>query len=340
MRLASIADKVNRTALGLASLFVIPLIVAGAVTRNSRLTTTETRRQSVGLPDLGSSRAIDGIAVASYRDFWNDWKLVTVRFRKDNGEQRFVYANPLAWEALENGADGFPDGSMFGKVAFSVSDDPSFPNSSEPGRVTRIQLMQKDSKLFKETGGWGYALIVPGSRPPPDSDKSIAAACQACHQIVPERNFVFSSPAFLRQRVPNFRRVSDFRSRFHDESTVTLSQFKTSALLHALQGESLQNIRTIKSASMDLFSGSVNESAGVLARYATESGNVYALWDSTREEYAVAVPLSNTTTCVTRARVAYTAGFLAGLAPDSERTIRSRLQRIRTETLCNGVREP
>lgn len=53
--------------------------------------------------DLGTTpKAMNGISLEQYRDFWQSWHLVTVRYRSDVGEQRFVYANDLAYEGLKS----------------------------------------------------------------------------------------------------------------------------------------------------------------------------------------------------------------------------------------------
>ena len=217
-------------------------------------------------------RMLDGIDVARYHGFWNNWKLVTVRFRKDNGEQRFIYANPIAWKAMRNGSTSYPDGAMFGKVAFAVGDDPSFPNSLEPRSFARIQLMRKDSRAYRGTDGWGYALIVRDAPPSQLSDRETATTCHACHRMVPERNFVFSHPSFLEHAGSVAARPAGFRTRFKDQDVSSLTTFERRALSHVLRNESVSSLGEIKSASMGLFAGSVNESVGVLSRYATEDG--------------------------------------------------------------------
>ena len=61
---------------------------------------------------------MNGISLKDYRGFDKKWKLVTVRYRKDTGEMRFVYANPLAEKTLMSGKTDYPDGAVFAKVEF------------------------------------------------------------------------------------------------------------------------------------------------------------------------------------------------------------------------------
>lgn len=284
---------------------------------------------SATLPDLRKMRMLDGIQVGRYQGFWNDWKLVTVRFRKDNGEQRFIYANPVAWKAIRSGRSSYPDGAMFGKVAFAVGDDPSFPNSLEPRSFARIQLMRKDSRAYPGTDGWGYALIVNQAPPSQLSDRETATTCHACHGMVPERNYVFSRPSFLDHAAFVTHQPAEFKARFKDQNVAVLTAFERHALSHVLRNESVASLGLIRSASMDLFAGSVNESIGILSRYATEDRKVYALWDARHEQFAIARPLPPSAKCKTKAWVALTAGFGG--------TIASRASAARVGIMCNGV---
>lgn len=139
------------------------------------------------------------IRLEPYQNFETKWHLVTVRFRKDTNEQRFVYANPLAWRHLQSRAKGktnspFPDGSVFAKTGIATHEDEAFPSSSVPNGVRRFQLMIRDSKIFKETDGWGYGLFDEKGETSFKSPHKEALACAACHKIVPERDFVFSLP--------------------------------------------------------------------------------------------------------------------------------------------------
>ena len=70
-----------------------------------------------------------------------------------------------------------------------------------PGTLVNVDFMQKDSKRFADSGGWGYAVFdydpgsdtfAPGTldgTPPQGND----AKCGfACHTIVKTRDYVFT----------------------------------------------------------------------------------------------------------------------------------------------------
>jgi hypothetical protein len=141
-------------------------------------------------------REMNGIYFDKQKDFTKNWHLVTVRYRQDSGEQRFVYANDLAFKALSKLKPDFPDGAMFAKAAFMTEDDPSFTSSKVPSVTKRFQFMLKGKKKYANSNGWGYALFDDQGNLFNEDMKAKTQACIACHQIVPERDYVFSRPMF------------------------------------------------------------------------------------------------------------------------------------------------
>ena len=135
---------------------------------------------------------MNGIRFQDYQDFPNQWHLVTVRFREDSKEQRFTFANDIAWKAIQSFKPEYPDGAAFGKVAMMTEEDPSFVSSKVPSGTRRFQIMVKDRKKYKDTDGWGYALFTDEGKLFEGDSKASTLACVACHRIVPERDFVFS----------------------------------------------------------------------------------------------------------------------------------------------------
>lgn len=141
-----------------------------------------------------SPAEMNGIKFSEHKDFTTKWKLVTVRYREDSKELRLTYANDLAWKAMKDLKPNYPEGAKFGKVAFFTEDDPAFPSSKVPSGTRRFQLMVKNSRLYKGTNNWGYALFDEKGKLFPEDIKEKTQACAACHQLVPERDYVFSRP--------------------------------------------------------------------------------------------------------------------------------------------------
>ena len=141
--------------------------------------------------------AMNEIRFSDVKDFMKNWYFVTVRYRQDTNEMRFVYANEIAWKALQSLKPDYPDGAAFGKIGLATESDPAFLSSKMPSTTRRYQFMVKDKKKYRATDGWGYALFD-GSGFQFDEDTKLATqACAACHRIVPQRDFVFSRIAAL-----------------------------------------------------------------------------------------------------------------------------------------------
>lgn len=139
-----------------------------------------------------SPAVMNDIRFSDYRDFTTKWKLVTVRFREDSGEIRMTYANDKAFEAMKKLKPDYPDGAAFGKISFLTEGDPAFPSSKVPTDKKRFQLMVRNKRKYNETQGWGYALFDFKGKTFDEDIKQQTLACAACHQLVEERQFVFS----------------------------------------------------------------------------------------------------------------------------------------------------
>lgn len=136
-----------------------------------------------------------GYKLKAYEGFEKNWHFVTVRFRKDTGEMRYVYANDLAWQSLKKGVTDYPDGSVFAKIGLATQEDPAFASSLVPSGARRYQLMVRKKSKHQDTDGWGYALFDSDGKTFPGEPVLAAKACAACHHLVPDRGFVFSQIA-------------------------------------------------------------------------------------------------------------------------------------------------
>ena len=244
------------------------------------------------LPDLSVLDSINGIEVRQADRFWERWPLVTVRYRKDNGEQRFTYANQVAFEAMRRGDARYPDGSMFAKVAFKTQDDVLFPNSQVPATFSRLQLMLKDSKKFSSTDGWSYALFIRHQADAKSNDATTLDACHSCHRIAQSRDFVFSQLLFPNRTVLTTLSDVDFSKKF---TPYTLDKLRKSALAALSAADNKET--TVMGYQMPLFTGSLSESIGPLVRYASESKKTYVLFDKKNDFALVAKPLPSTKEC-------------------------------------------
>lgn len=150
--------------------------------------------ENKNLDQFANLNQMNGHKFEDYKNFEKKWKLITVRYRTDTGELRFTYANDIAYRALMKGSTDYPEGSVFGKAAFLTEEDAAFTSSKVPSGVRRFQLMVRDKKKHASTQGWGYALFDGEGKTFPEDPSLKVQACAACHNLVPDRGYVFSQP--------------------------------------------------------------------------------------------------------------------------------------------------
>jgi hypothetical protein len=143
-----------------------------------------------------------GLAFSEFRGY-EGWHLVSV---SQNGPlMAGILANPVMIAAYEKGAPGngkpFPDGSKMAKIHWTPKKLETFPAATVPGTLHDVDFMVKDSKRFKDSGGWGWAAFehdpasgtftpaTTAATPPQGND----AKCGfACHTKAKTRDYVFT----------------------------------------------------------------------------------------------------------------------------------------------------
>src|SRR5580698_4497509 len=102
-----------------------------------------------------------GIAFSDFRGY-EDWAVVSSARTDD--VLKVIVANPIMIQAYKAGIPGngqpFPEGSMIAKLQWKPKKSTEAPFAVDvPDVFTQAFLMEKDSKRFPESGGWGYALF-------------------------------------------------------------------------------------------------------------------------------------------------------------------------------------
>jgi Cytochrome P460 len=129
---------------------------------------------------------------------YRDWKVVSVAHEEgDLKDIRAVLGNDIAIKAYRAGVLPFPEGAIVGRIAWShvASEENNKvfgrPQSFVAGAPTKfyLQFMEKDSKKYAATGGWGYSDFDQDGKPAPESDM---VSCFPCHQAIKERDFIFT----------------------------------------------------------------------------------------------------------------------------------------------------
>ena len=143
-----------------------------------------------------------GLAFSEFRGY-ESWQLVSIS--EDQGMFAAILANPVMIEAYQAGVPGngkpFPDGSKMAKVHWTPQKMDLFPAATVPGPQHDVDFMVKDSKRFKDTGGWGWGAFeylaashtftpaTEAAKPPQGND---AKCGYACHTIAKTRDYVFT----------------------------------------------------------------------------------------------------------------------------------------------------
>lgn len=97
-----------------------------------------------------------------------------------------VFANQ---EAVKGYASGdFPDGSI---VIYELREAKPTNGVIVEGERKRLDVMIKDSKLYKGTGGWRFKRFW-GNNETPDAISDSGAMCFSCHSKAQAHGFVFS----------------------------------------------------------------------------------------------------------------------------------------------------
>lgn len=99
-----------------------------------------------------------------------------------------IYANAKAMRGYRTGH--FPDGAL---IVFDLHDARSADEVIQPGERKFIDVMHKNARLFRSTGGWGYEEFAggdPGQRR--ISPEAAARRCHSCHEAKQSADHVIS----------------------------------------------------------------------------------------------------------------------------------------------------
>ena len=144
--------------------------------------------------DKYSLKSPGGIAFSDFKGY-EDWAVVSTA--RTDKELKVIVANPLMINAYKAGVPTngkpFPDGSKIAKLQWKLkkSTEATF-DVDVPDTPTQAFVIEKDSKRFPETGGWGYAVFNHDNatgRMTPDAAK--ADCGHVCHVAVKGKDYIF-----------------------------------------------------------------------------------------------------------------------------------------------------
>jgi hypothetical protein len=150
---------------------------------------------AISAQDKYTLKLPDGVPLSDWRGY-EDWQLISTS--KTDDRLKVILGNPTIIAAFKSGIPGngkpFPDGSKIAKIQWKPKKSTEAPFVVDvPDTFADLFLMEKDSKRFPQTGGWGYAQFDydPASATY-TADKAGTPSCgDVCHVKVKAKDYVF-----------------------------------------------------------------------------------------------------------------------------------------------------
>ncbi len=144
--------------------------------------------------DKYALQTLSGIAFSDFRGY-EDWAVVSSA--RTDEVLKVIVANPTMIQAYKSGIPGngqsFPEGSRIAKLQWSFKKSTEAPFAVDvPNVFTQAFVMEKDSKRFPKSGGWGYALFnYEAATDKFTADPSPSDCGHACHVAVKTKDHIF-----------------------------------------------------------------------------------------------------------------------------------------------------
>ncbi len=145
--------------------------------------------------DKYSLHSPGGIAFADFKGY-DDWAVVSSA--RTDEVLKVIVANPAMIAAYKTGVPGngqpFPEGSMIVKLQWKPKKSTEAQFAVDvPDVFKQAFVMEKDSKRFPKTGGWGYAVFnydVALDKFTADP-QSFSDCGNTCHTAVKMKDYIF-----------------------------------------------------------------------------------------------------------------------------------------------------
>ncbi|NII72433.1 hypothetical protein FHW84_000999 [Dyella sp. SG562] len=167
------------------------LIVAGGTV----LSAQEKAKGPPGTHDKYSLVSPSGIAFADFKGY-EDWSVVSSA--RTDEVLKVIVANPIMIKAYKSGIPGngkpFPEGSKIAKLQWKFKKSTEAPFVVDvPDVFSQAFVIEKDSKRFPRSGGWGYALVdYDAAADTYSADPTGVADCgHSCHVKVAAKDHIF-----------------------------------------------------------------------------------------------------------------------------------------------------
>jgi Cytochrome P460 len=144
--------------------------------------------------DKYALKSPSGIAFSDFRGY-EDWSVVSSA--RTDEVLKVIVANPTMINAYKAGVPGnrqpFPEGSKIAKLQWRPKKSTEAPFVVDvPDVFTQAFVIEKDSKSFLSTGGWGYALFnYDAGAGKFTADPATADCGHSCHVAVKSKDHIF-----------------------------------------------------------------------------------------------------------------------------------------------------
>jgi cytochrome P460 len=174
------ASKYLCTLGSFAALAVSMAVVAGSVETSA---------------DKYNLKSPSGIAFADFKGY-EDWSVVSSA--RTDEVLKVIVANPAMIKAYKSGIPGngkpFPEGSKIVKLQWKPKKSTEAPFAVDvPDVFAQAFVIEKDSKRFPNSAGWGYAVFnydAASDKFSPDA-ASLSDCGHACHTAVKTKDYIF-----------------------------------------------------------------------------------------------------------------------------------------------------
>ena len=157
---------------------------------------------AISAQDKYTVKVPGGLAFSEFRGY-EGWQAISMS--RNERVVAVILGNPVMIDAYRAGIPDngkpVPDGAKMAKVHWAPKPNEFFPDATVPGNLLNVDFMEKDSKRFADSGGWGYAVFdydaasdtfkagTSAGTPPQGHD---AKCGYACHTKAKTRDYVFT----------------------------------------------------------------------------------------------------------------------------------------------------
>ena len=152
--------------------------------------------RAISAQDKYTVQVPNGLAFSEFRGF-EDWPTVAVSQSGDLIE--VILANPVMIEAYRSGIPSngkpFPDGSKIAKIHWKPKKSADAPApTTVPDILHDVDFIERDSKRFSDSGGWGYAQFNHDAASDSFTPEGSGSNCgYTCHTIVVSKDYIFTA---------------------------------------------------------------------------------------------------------------------------------------------------